>query len=50
MDVMSMKLETTTKVAVEWLRLDRMNPRLVGEAKDASDEAIIARLFRLGRA
>ena len=46
MDVMSMKLETTTKVAVEWLRLDRMNPRLVGEAKDASDEAIIARLFR----
>ena len=41
-----MKLETTTKVPVERLRLDRGNPRLVGEAADASDEWIIARLYR----
>ena len=41
-----MELETTTKVAVERLRLDRMNPRLAGEAEHASDEAIIAHLYR----
>ena len=41
-----MELEVTTKVKVDRLRLDRMNPRLVGEAKEASDEAIIARLYR----
>ena len=41
-----MELETTTKVPVERLRLDRGNPRLVGEAADASDEWIIARLYR----
>ena len=41
-----MQLETTTKVAVERLRLDRENPRLVGEALSASDESIIARLYR----
>ena len=41
-----MELETTTKVPVERLRLDRENPRLVGEATDASDEWIIARLYR----
>ena len=41
-----MELETTTRVPVERLRLDRMNPRLVGEAADASDEWIIARLYR----
>ncbi len=43
---MTMKLETTTKAPVEWLRLDRGNPRLVGEGADASDEWIIARLYR----
>lgn len=41
-----MVLETTAKVPVERLRLDRGNPRLVGEATDASDEWIIARLYR----
>lgn len=41
-----MELEATTKVPVERLRLDRGNPRLVGEAADASDEWIIARLYR----
>jgi len=43
---MTMELEATTKVPVERLRLDRGNPRLVGEAADASDEWIIARLYR----
>ena len=41
-----MELETTTKVSVERLRLDRRNPRLLGQAEDASDESIIARLYR----
>ena len=41
-----MKPETTTKVSVERLRLDRENPRLFGQAEDASDESIIARLYR----
>ena len=41
-----MQLETITKVRVERLRLDRMNPRLVGEGANASDEWIIARLYR----
>ena len=43
---MTMELETTTKVPVERLRLDRENPRFVGEATDASDEWIVARLYR----
>ena len=44
-----MELETTTKVAVERLRLDRRNPRLIGADEKASDEAIIARLYRSAR-
>ena len=43
---MQMKLETTTRVPVERLRLDRGNRRLAGEAADRSDEWIIARLYR----
>lgn len=43
---MTMKLKTITKVPVEQLRLDRLNPRLVGEGATASDEWIIARLYR----
>ena len=43
---MTMELETITRVPVEQLRLDQMNPRLVGEGKNASDEWIIARLYR----
>ena len=41
-----MEFRTTAKVPVERLRLDRLNPRLIGEAENASDEAIIARLYR----
>ena len=41
-----MELEAITKVPVERLRLDRMNPRLVGEGATASDEWIIAQLYR----
>ena len=41
-----MELEETTKVSVKKLRLDRRNPRLIGEDDDASDEAIVARLYR----
>ena len=40
------ELEVTAKVPVERLRLDRMNPRLIGQADRASDESIIARLYR----
>ena len=41
-----MKLDATTKKPVERLRLDRRNPRLMGGAERASDESIIARLYR----
>lgn len=41
-----MELEVTAKVSVERLRLDRMNPRLIGQAEQASEESIIARLYR----
>ena len=41
-----MEFETITKVAVAQLRLDRLNPRLIGEDDRASDEAIVARLYR----
>lgn len=34
------------KVAVERLQLDRKNPRLIGEGENASEEFIIARLYR----
>lgn len=40
-----MKLETTIKVPVDRLRLDRLNPRLIGELDTDSDEAIISRLY-----
>ena len=41
-----MEPETITKVSVEQLRLDRLNPRLIGGDDNASDEAIVARLYR----
>lgn len=41
-----MQPETITKVPTEQLRLDRLNPRLLGESKNESDMAIIARLYR----
>ncbi|MCY3932009.1 MAG: hypothetical protein OXH70_09835 [Acidobacteria bacterium] len=46
MDDSSSEVGTTRKVPVEQLRLDRHNPRLVGAAPGATDEAIIARLYR----
>ena len=42
----TMELETITKVPVEQLRLDRESPRLAGEAAEATDEWIVARLHR----
>ena len=39
-------IEETCPVSVEWLVLDRKNPRLVGNDPNASDEAIIAQLFK----
>ena len=38
--------QETTKVPVEWLRLDPENPRLVGSARIAGDAAIISELYR----
>ena len=46
MDLSPKRLETTTKVPVEQLRLDPGNPRLVGGEKNVTDEAIVARLYR----
>ena len=43
---MLMELHVITKVSVARLRLDRGNPRLVGDGVSASDEWIIARLYR----
>ena len=41
-----MELEKTTKVPIDRLRLDRRNPRLIGQAESASEASIIARLYR----
>ena len=40
-----MRFEGPEKVAVERLRLDRQNPRLVGDGENASQEKMIARLY-----
>ena len=40
-----MGFKNPDKVAVERLRLDRRNPRLVGEGENASQEEMIARLY-----
>ena len=39
-------LKTITKVPVEQLRLDGASPRRVGENAEATDETIVARLYR----
>ena len=39
-------LNATTKVPVDELRFDRFNPRLLGQNASASDEFIIAQLYR----
>ena len=41
-----MEFAKSKKAAVESLRLDRQNPRLIGEGENASDEFIIGRLYR----
>lgn len=41
-----MEFAKSEKVAVERLQLDRQNPRLIGEGENASEEFIIARLYR----
>lgn len=46
MAVIPMQLEVTAKVPLERLRMDRKNPRLIGQMENKSDEAIIARLYR----
>lgn len=46
MDDAPAEVGTPRKVSVKQLRLDRHNPRLVGGATAATDEAIIARLYR----
>ena len=39
-------LEDTTKINVDWLKLDRENPRLVGISARTTDESIVAQLYR----
>ncbi|HET9146790.1 MAG TPA: ParB N-terminal domain-containing protein [Acetobacteraceae bacterium] len=39
-------LEDTTKISVDWLKLDRENPRLVGVSARTTEESIIAQLYR----
>lgn len=39
-------LGDTTKVSVDWLKLDRENPRLVGISARTAEESIIAQLYR----
>lgn len=39
-------LEDTTKVGVDWLKLDRENPRLVGISARTTEESIVAQLYR----
>ena len=39
-------LNATTKAPVDELRFDRFNPRLLGQTANASDEFIIAHLYR----
>ena len=46
MNATLIEFEVTSKVPIDRLRLDRRNPRLIGQDDDASDVAIIARLYR----
>lgn len=39
-------LEDTTKISVDWLKLDRENPRLVGISARTTEESIVAQLYR----
>lgn len=42
----AVEMGVTSKVPVEWLKLDRENPRLVGINARTTDESIIAQLYR----
>ena len=46
MNTSHVELKTVTRVSIEQLQLDRLNPRLVGQTENATDEEIIARLYR----
>ena len=46
MNATLIEFEVTSKVPIDRLRLDRRNPRLIGQDDDASDVPIIARLYR----
>ncbi len=39
-------LKDTTKVSVDWLKLDQENPRLVGTSARTTEESIVAQLYR----
>ncbi len=39
-------LEDTTKISVNWLKLDRENPRLVGASVRMTEVSIVAQLYR----
>jgi hypothetical protein len=39
-------LQENHRVPVEWLSLDRGNPRLIGIDRKTTDESIIAQLYR----
>lgn len=39
-------LEDATKISVEWLKLDKENPRLVGISARTTEEAVVAQLYR----
>jgi len=39
-------LEKATRISVDWLRLDRENPRLVASGEIGNDAAIISELYR----
>lgn len=39
-------LEDTTKISVDWLKLDRENPRLVGVSARTTEESIVAQFYR----
>jgi len=39
-------LEDTTKISVDWLKLDRDNPRLVGVSARTTEMSIVAQLYR----
>jgi hypothetical protein len=39
-------IKDTTKISVDWLKLDHENPRLVGTSSRTTEESIVAQLYR----